>query len=44
MIKTKIGLNMRMRTIEDDEVLSVFAEAPEKKPSNGEIWDDEDKQ
>ena len=43
MIKTKIGMNMRMRTIEDDEVLSVFAEAPEKKPSKSEIWDDEDK-
>ena len=41
MIKTKIGMNMRMRTIEDDEVLSVFAEA--QKPSNGEIWDDEEK-
>ena len=42
--KSNIGMNMRMRTIEDNEVLSVFAEAPEKKPSNGEIWDDEDKQ
>ena len=44
MINTKIGMNMRMRTIEDDEVLSVVVEAAEKKPSNDEIWDEEDKQ
>ena len=44
MIKTKIGMNMRMRTIEDDEVLSVVVEAAKKKPSKGEIWDNEDKQ
>ena len=44
MINTKIRMNMRMRIFEDDEVLSVVVEAAEKKPSNGEIWDDEDKQ
>ena len=42
--KSKIGMNMRMRTIEDDEVLSVVVEAAKKKPSKGEIWDNEDKQ
>ena len=36
--KSSIGMNTRMRTIEDDEVLLVVVE---KKPSNGEIWDDE---
>ena len=45
MINTKNGMNMRMRTIEDGEVLSVVEEAAKKKPSNGEIWDDgKDKQ
>ena len=39
--KSNIGMNMRMRTIEDDEVLSVVVEAAKKKPSNGEIWNDE---
>ena len=43
--KLKIGMNKRMRTIEDDEVLSVVVEAAKKEPSNGEIWDDgKDKQ
>ena len=43
--KSKIGMIMRMKTIEDDEVISVVVEAAEKKPSNGEIWDDgKDKQ
>ena len=37
MINTKIGMNMRMRTIEDDEVLSVVVEAAKKKPSKGEL-------
>ena len=39
--KSSIGMNTRMRTIEDDEVLSVVVEAAKKKPSNGEIWNDE---
>ena len=30
-------MNMRMRTIEDDEVLSVVVEAAKKKPSKGEL-------
>ena len=37
MINTKIGMNMRMRTIEDDEVLLVVVEAAKKKPSKGEL-------
>ena len=35
--KSNIGMNMRMRTIEDDEVLSVVVEAAKKKPSKGEL-------